>query len=211
MQTSLFLINNLKIKPYIMELKDKPLDPQESLQLIQHFIAGARFNFRKSGFDFIFWGILVALAAFSQYGLLVFLKAAEYSWLPWPILMIGGALYSFIYHARKSKKEGVVTSYDHFFRWLFTCGCGAYFLFSFLCAKQGVSPIPVMLGLTSLLVAVTGMVVRFKPLLWGGFIFLAGSVGSVFLQDERQLLLMAAAILLGYLIPGILLTREPKS
>jgi len=46
-----------------MELQDKPLDPQESLKLIQQFIAGTRNNIRKSAFGFIFWGILIAVAA----------------------------------------------------------------------------------------------------------------------------------------------------
>jgi len=190
-----------------MELQDKPVDPEESLRLIQHFISGTRRNFRKSGFNFILWGILVAVAALSQYGLMVFTRS-KYNWLSWPILMIGGALFTFAYHAKKSKKEPVVTSYDRFFRWLFTCGCFTYFLFSFLCARQGVSPVPIMLGFTGFLVSVTGLVVRFRPLLWGGAVFLVASIVGVYLPAQQQLLLITAAILLGYVVPGILLNRE---
>lgn len=193
-----------------MQLEDKPLDPHESLRLIQSFITGSRRQFCRAGFAFIFWGILVAAAALMQYILIVFLPSRN-NWWPWPVLTIGGALFTFIYQGRKTRKQEVITSYDHFFRWLFTCGCFTYFLFSFLCASEHVSPIPVMLGFTGFLVSVTGLVMRFKPLLWGGLVFLIASVAGVYLQPTSQLLLIAAAILLGYLVPGILLTRETKA
>lgn len=190
-----------------MELEDKPIDPQESLQLIQKFITGARYNAQQSSFGFIFWGILIAAAALINYFLVKF-TASDLSWLPWPILTIGGFIATTIYYSRKGKKEGIVSTFGRFFRWLFFCGGITYFLLVFLCVKQNISPTPFMLALTSLLIAVSGFAVRYKPLIVGGILFFVAAIVSVFISPVNQLLLITVLMLIGYLLPGILLVRK---
>lgn len=192
-----------------MELQDKPLDPQESLQLIQKFISGARYNVRKSAFGFIFWGILIALAALLQY-FLIQLTDFKMAWLPWPVLMTTGFIISIFYYSRHRQQEGVASSQGFFFQWLFFCGGITYFLLAFLCVKQNVSPTPFMLALTSLLIGVSGLVLRYKPLFRGGILFFVAAIVCVFISPVNQLLLMAGTIILGYLLPGILLTRKEQ-
>lgn len=190
-----------------MELQDKPIDPQESLELIRTFISGTKNNIRRSAFGFIFWGILIAVAALLNYFLAKFTPYNNL-WLLWPILTIGGFIVTMLYYFANKKKEGVVSTFGHFFRWLFLCGGITYFLFVFLSAELKISPVPFILALTSLLVAVAGLALRFKPLFFGGVLFFLAAIASVFVSPLDQMLLIGVSFTLGYLIPGILLTRK---
>ena len=52
---------------------------------------------------------------------------------------------------------------------------------------------------------ITGRTLRFKPLVLGGFAFWAFMVASLFVADDWQFILGAAAMVPGYLIPGYML------
>jgi hypothetical protein len=189
-----------------MELQDRPLDPQESLQLIQKFITGTRSNIRRSAFAFIFWGILITVAALINYFLIRF-SSSEQASLIWPVLSIGGFIVTLIYYGKHTRKPRAVSTFGRFISYLFLCGGVAYFLLIFLCVSLGVSPTPFMLALTSLLITVAGLAVRFRPLFWGGLLFFAATIASVFVSPENQLLLLAGSFLFGYMIPGVILVR----
>lgn len=192
-----------------MELEDKPLDPQESLLLIQKFISGTRGNVRRSAFGFIFWGILIAVASFGNYLLMLIIKP-EIASLIWPVLTIGGFIVTMIYYTANSKRDGAVSAFGRFFKWLFLCGGITYFLFIFLSAEEHISPTPFMLALTALLIIVAGLAMRFRPMIWGGILFFAVSIISVFVAPLNQLLLVGGSFIIGYLIPGILLVRKKE-
>lgn len=208
--TNYFIFANIFVScnnMIIMELQDKPLNPQESLQLIQKFISGARFSMRKFAFGIIFFGILTPLAALLHY---FFIRFTNFSmpWLPWPVLMISGFIITMIYYARLGRKKETVTSTSIFFQWFFTWGGITYFLLAFLCVQQHINPTPFMLALTSLLIGVSGLALRYKPMLWGGILFFIAAIVCVFINPLNQLLMMAITIIIGYLIPGIMLTRK---
>ncbi len=192
-----------------MELQDKPLDPQESLQIIQKFISSARYNLRRFAFAIIFWGVLIPLAALTQYALIQFTNF-QMDWLPWAILMPVGFIFTSIYFVHWGKRKGAVPAKAFFFQWLFIWGGFTYFLFAFLSIKLQVIPIAFMLALTSLLIGVSGLVLRYMPLLWGGILFFISAIVCVFIDPLNQLLLMAVSLVIGYLLPGILLTRKEE-
>jgi hypothetical protein len=49
------------------------------------------------------------------------------------------------------------------------------------------------------------LVLRFRPLVFGGVLFLLFSVASIFTPDVYKPLLQGIAVITGYLIPGYLL------
>ena len=56
----------------------------------------------------------------------------------------------------------------------------------------------------------TGMVIKFRPLIWGGIVFLAG-VFAYFLMPGAYLeYISPIVIIFGYLIPGYLLKAQNK-
>ena len=58
---------------------------------------------------------------------------------------------------------------------------------------------------------VTGKIIDFKPLVIGGSICFLLSIVIAFIKDENQLLIIATAILISYIIPGFLLKKEYKN
>ncbi|MNH37103.1 hypothetical protein D3C79_979630 [compost metagenome] len=54
----------------------------------------------------------------------------------------------------------------------------------------------------------SGWVMKFKPLVIGGIIFLLMAIASVYIENEYKALIHGLAILTGYLIPGYLLKQS---
>lgn len=189
-----------------MELQDTSPSPSESLQVIETFISRTRQNLKTKSFDLLLWGVLVSLAALSHYLLLTIFKY-ENAWLPWPVLMIGGSIITTVYHVSNKKQQKIKTFTDTFLMWLSICSGFVYFVIAFLCVRQTISPLPFMLAHTSVLILVTGAVLKFKPLIAGGILFIAGAIIAPFLEQQNQLLLTTAIVICGYLVPGILLRK----
>ena len=190
-----------------MQLQDTSPSPSESLQIIEAFISRAKQNLKAISFDLLLWGILVAFAALSHYLLLAIFKYQN-AWLPWPVLMIGGSIFTTVYHISNRKKQKIQTFTDTFLMWLSISSGLVYFVIAFLCVKQTISPLPFMLAHTSVLILVTGAILRFKPLIAGGILFIAGAIIAAFLEEQNQLLLTTGIVIFGYLVPGILLRKE---
>lgn len=190
-----------------MQLQDTSPSPSESLQIIEAFISRAKQNLKTISFDLLLWGILVAFAALSHYLLLAIFKYQN-AWLPWPVLMIGGSIFTTVYHISNRRKQKIQTFTDTFLMWLSISSGLVYFVIAFLCVKQTISPLPFMLAHTSVLILVTGAILRFKPLIAGGILFIAGAIIAAFLEEQNQLLLTTGIVIFGYLVPGILLRKE---
>lgn len=190
-----------------MELQDTSSSPSESLRVIESFIDKTKRNLRARSFDLLLWGILVSLASLSNYFLLTSFNYGK-AWLPWPILMVTGTILSSIYHATNKKEKQVRTFADNFLMWLSICSGLIFFVIAFLCVRQNISPFPFMLAHTSVLILVTGAILRFRPLVVGGILFVASSIVCSFLEYESQLLFCAAVVIVGYLVPGFLIRKE---
>jgi hypothetical protein len=78
-------------------------------------------------------------------------------------------------------------------------------LMAFLSLKLDSYPTPFILGVTAMATAVSGLMLRFRPLVIGAVIFLAAAVISSFMRGTDQLLVFAVAMALGYLIPGYII------
>jgi hypothetical protein len=52
---------------------------------------------------------------------------------------------------------------------------------------------------------ITGVLIKFKPVIIGGIAFFLFSIASAFVQNENTLLIMGAAIIFCYMIPGYFL------
>jgi len=64
---------------------------------------------------------------------------------------------------------------------------------------------PIIVGIGT---AVTGAVLKFKPLVFGGFVLLSFPLYSVLVSKQALLVLYAGVIIVSYLIPGYLLKNH---
>jgi hypothetical protein len=200
----------------IMETNDKVLTPEESLQLISRTIAGIKENYKKDNYYFILWGWIVSLASISQFAMLrilISMKLYEnlnlYSFLIWGFF-IGIGISLQYYHIFKQESRIATGHLGKFFKILWQCSGVAIILAVLISVKLHVFPNPFVLTIAGLSTLVSGRLIRFKPLIYGGIAFFVFAVGASYFNNEYQLLIGAAAIVTGYLIPGYILKHSKE-
>ncbi len=72
-------------------------------------------------------------------------------------------------------------------------------------SKLGLSTYPLIMLIYGIWLFVSGGALKFKPMIYGGVINWIFAIASFFLMFKMQLLALAVAVLLGYIIPGHML------
>lgn len=191
---------------------EKTLTPEESLRIIQKSISNSRKNMREGSFYYLLWGWALILASLANYFLIRYLIGQEryddimlMSLLAWGVFIIVAMIIQFVYQSRVSKRERVVTHLDRYITIVWITAGLLMGLMAFLSLKIDSYPTPFILGVTAMATAVSGLMLRFRPLVIGAVIFLAAAVISSFMIGTDQLLVFAVAMALGYLIPGYII------
>ena len=189
-----------------MNEPEEQLSGEESLRIISEMIHTAKAAIKDNGFFYLLWGWLVFVASLSQYVLLTVLHS-PYQDLPWAILMPFGAIVSVIYGRKQGKSRKVKTYVDHFMGFALVAFLVSLFtVLFFMGLKQ--SPelaYPLIMMVYGAWLFISGGALKFRPLLIGGGINWALSICSMFVPFQQQLLILALAVLLGYIIPGHML------
>jgi hypothetical protein len=192
-----------------MEFNEK-----QALQVIEEMISKTKNEIKDNSFYFLLWGWLVFIAALSEYYLLNFTDF-EIHGLLWLILMPLGGVISMIGGMRSRKKDVQVKTYvGENFR-VTGRAFGLSLLVICLCMTTqdhfGVF-YPTMMVLYGWWLYVSGGMLKFAPLQYGALLDWALAViGFIVWKDtSSHLLLMAVAVLGGYIIPGYLLKMNYK-
>lgn len=189
---------------------EKTLNEKESLALIHSMIASTRSNLRENSTHFLLWGWAVFLTALLHYLLLQY--GNPWSPVVWAIGMpFTGIIAIFI--SRKQEREAMVkTHLDRALNYLW----GGFTVVLFITLGSSVKfgfeiTYPILIWLYGLGTFVSGGILRFQPLVWGGSAAWILGILAIFLPFEQQLLCVAGAILFSYIIPGHLLRRAPDA
>lgn len=192
-----------------MEHNESNLSPQESLRVIQQTIDLAKKGFREDGFHFLLWGWLVAIASLADWYLATVERMPDHQ-KAWMIMVVIGVPVAMIREWRMSKRvktQNIVRDWYGLI-WL---GFGISMVLVIPAAvSKGLSPIPFILILTGFATFMSGILLKFTPLLIGAAVIWAGALWCMFLQPEQHLLVQAGTAVLGYLIPGYLLNHQAR-
>ncbi len=193
-----------------METEEKNLSAQESLRVIRETIDLAKHGFREDGFHFLLWGWLVAIASATDWYLAVIQQYPRHS-MAWMIMVVIGVPVSLIREARlgKRRKEKNIVRKWYGLIWL---GYGISMALAIpMSVRMGLSPVPFILVLTGFATYMSGVLLKFNPLLLGAAVIWAGALWCMFLSKEQHLIVQAATAVLGYLVPGYLLNSQSKN
>lgn len=192
-------------------MKDQPINEQESLRIIHAMINKTQGRVSDNGFYFLLWGWLVFVAAISQYTLLK-IYHSEMNGLPWAILMPLGGLVSGIRGWRDGKKERVKTYTGEMLGYSgIAFGAGLAIVLVFMSVNGGwLLAYPMIMMVYGMWLFVSGGALKFKPLMIGAVIDWLCSIGSFYVKTEEIILVLAFAVLAGYIIPGHLLNLKYK-
>jgi hypothetical protein len=188
-----------------MEMNEK-----DALMLIDKMIASAKREVKDNGFYFMFWGWLVFVSALIDYALLmgVYEPLREGHAVVWAVLMPFGGLVSVIGAIRNRKKEAAVKTYiDELMSYVIRAFVISLFIvcFAMPAGESWAAFYPVLLIVYAIWLHIAGGALRFKPLIYGSYANWLFAVASFFVTYDLQLILLAAAVLAGYIIPGHLL------
>lgn len=190
---------------------DQQFNEHNSLQLIESMINKAKNNFSESGTLYLLWGIVIFLCSMVQFIAVQFFnyENAAYIWmLTWLVV-----IYQVIFLSRKAKNERAKTYTADILKYVWICFvcCMALAIFILINQKAYESINPAILILYGMPTFLSGIILKFKPLVIGGIICWLLSIGSILVPAEFQLLFIAAAVIAAWIIPGLLLRRKYKN
>lgn len=189
---------------------DQKLSSEKSLEIIQQMIAQAKTNITDNGLSWLLWGTMLFMASLSTF---VFINiGADNLFLGWNIF---GAItiVLLVYDVVKPKRKKVKTYVDDLML-MVDIGFFVSIFIIILSINISVSPnegFGFMLMAFGFLMLVKGGAIKSKALMVGAVVNWAGAV-AIFINKEFKydMLIMAGAVLIGYIIPGIILWVEHK-
>jgi hypothetical protein len=189
-----------------MEPEEKLMTGEESLRIISDMINRTKVNIRQGSFHLLFWGWLIFFCSLSEY-LLYRLTGMENPWIIW-LLVIPGSFVSFIYGYVKGKRSPFHTYADMLYMWTWI----AFFISAivlFIIISENMATVgPYILTLAAIPTFISGFIVRFNPLIFGGISFWIFALIAYFAGPSVGPLAVPAAMLTGYLIPGYMLKMK---
>jgi hypothetical protein len=187
---------------------EQTLSPQESLRLIESMIGQARRNFSRMSFYFLLWGFLLIAAMVVTF----LLRNSVSGWqhgAAWGVAGTLGGIISAVRGAREGRKELVSNPMDSTIGWLWSAFVITMILLIAFSVRSRVDATIAITMLTGLPTFITGQVMRFRPLVLGGVLFWLAGVAMLFVTDPQGVLVIyCSAMVLGYIVPGILLKRH---
>lgn len=189
-------------------MEEKEINPAESLSIIQSMVSKTQRQFSDDSFYYIMWGWLVLAASMIHFVLLQLdIQEAPMGWLLMPV----GGVVSIIYGAKQSKKEKIKTHVGNYMGYLWGAMGMAMLVVLGMGVKLGAENVyPILILIYGIGTFVSGGLLSFKPLIVGGVVCFVLSVGSFFMEFQYQLLFIATAMLVSYIIPGHLLKAKFK-
>lgn len=193
-------------------MEKKELTPEESFDVINKAIANFKINYRESSKVFLLWGWILTLTSISNFILLKFVHSTE-PWVlkgyvilaNWVVFILIGSIIMYFMVRKMNKEKKVHSHIDKFIDNLWWVTAPSFFIAGFICIKSGIAPPPLMLLVAGIATTTTGLVIKFSPLIIGGMSFFIFSIAATFVANEYLALVVGAAIICGYLIPGYLL------
>jgi hypothetical protein len=192
-----------------MKITEQEMTGKESIRIITDMILKTKANIRQGSFHLLFWGWLIVFCAFAEF-LLYELTTYDHPYYVW-FLTIPGVVVSLIYGFTRDRKALFHTYADRLYMWTwFSFGFTAIVLFILL-GKNMISVTPFILMLAGLPTFMSGIILKFRPLIIGGVIFWLCAVLTNYSGESADSLIMAGAVIAGYLIPGYLLKKRASN
>lgn len=187
---------------------ENQLTPQQSLDVITAMIQQTKGNMQKNSFYFLLWGWTIVIANLGVYLLIKFSEVSN-PYLMY-LLTIVSAIISVVYGFRKGKRAIVSTHLDNVYHWLWIgLGVNCFVLWIFG-GQIGWQLNAVIVTMSAVPTLISGVLLKFKPLIYGGVVFWVFGVLIFLTKNENQFLFTAIAVTLGYLVPGYLLKNSDK-
>lgn len=190
-------------------MEDKLISGQESLDIINQMIGEAKRSYITTGLASIVWGTLIVICSLTTWVQIHFQFRIGFDiWL----LLLVALVIQMIVSFKQGNQKAFRTRLEGTINAVWTTFGVCIMLISIY---QNVVPkvpntIFLYLVLYGMPTFITGMAVKFKPMIFGGLVCWALSIVSLFTSFEVNVLLMAISGLAAWFIPGVILWNAYK-
>jgi hypothetical protein len=188
--------------------QEKHMTETESMLLITSMINKAKNRFNETGFLYLLWGWVVLVCCIIQFIAAYFFNYED-AYRIWYVTWLA-VIYQ-IFFLRKKRRSATVRTYTdeiNKFVWITFFICEMLLVFILLQFKKYEVINPVVLVLYGMPIFLSGIILKFKPLIIGGICCWVVAAISPFININFQLLLTACSIISGWIIPGYLLKSK---
>ena len=190
--------------------EEKLMTEKESMELITSMINKAKSRFHESGFLYLLWGWVVLICCTVQFSAAYFfnIQNAYYIWyITWLVLVYQ---IFFLRKKRKMRTHATYTEDINRYVWIVFGICEMLLVFILLLFKKYEVINPVVIVLYGMPIFLSGIILKFKPLILGAVGCWILAIASPFINAEFHLLLIAGAVIAAWIIPGYLLKQKFK-
>ena len=189
----------------------KKFNEKDALAVINQMVGTARRKIADNSFYFLLWGWTTFGGAMMQYVLMKMEYGQHY--LPWPILSGAATVTHIVYAVTVSRNETTKSYLDYFLTVIWICTWGAISLAFVLCVFAASFAVAYMMLLVvyGLGTLITGILIKFKPLIFGAAITWLCSINMLFVSFPEKLIFVAVSIAFGYIVPGHILRRRSRN
>ncbi len=188
------------------------LTPEESFDIITKAISNFKMNYKEHAKMFLLWGWMLSIASFSNFIILKILDHKEayelsgiFSLGNWFLFILSTFIILFFMERKINKDKKIYSHLESYINKLWAVSGISMFVATFLSFKLGIVPPTILLLITGIATTITGLVIKFKPLIIGGIAFFIFSIATTFVSNHNTALITGTAIICGYLIPGYFL------
>lgn len=193
---------------------ERNMTEAESMQLITSMINKAKNRFSETGMFYILWGWLIFICSLLQFILMHVVQYPKH-YVVW-LATIPVFIYQYFYISKKHKQQTVKTYTDHIVGFVWLTFAIVIILLGFVIGflttgEYYTHIIHILLAVYGMPIFLTGVIVRFKPLIIGGIACWLLCIISTFIKIyDYQFLLIPIAMLVAWIIPGYLLKAKFK-
>jgi hypothetical protein len=193
-----------------MNAEEKQMTEAESLQLISSMINKATNRFSESGTLYLLWGWLIFCCCAVEFVGLHFFNYPKvyFVWYSTWLLLI----YQ-IFYIRKLKKRSRIKMYTSeiiIFVWIVYVITYGLLVFILVYNNAISSLNPTILATFGMPTFLVGVILKFKALKIGGICCWLLAILAPFLPYDYQFLVMAAAVIIAWVVPGYRLQQKFK-
>jgi len=190
---------------------NESLSPVDSLRFIESMIHKAQNRFSENGTLYLLWGWTIFLCSLVQYFSLKFTSFSNAS-LIW-LLVVFVMLYQIFYLSKKRQTVKVRTYTDEIIGYVWMTFGICMGLLIIIMNKLHIWMLfyPFIFLFYGIPTFLSGAIMRFKPLMFGGICCWILSIAASFITSIEVILLLVPAVLFGWIIPGYLLRARFKS
>ena len=191
-------------------MEDRVLTERESLELISQMIRNTREKVEKNaGAPFLIWGYTTVIISLVVWYLFSTTHNPAWHWLWFGIPVIGLPL--FLLQVRAQEKQPKVKTYvDRIITYIWAVMGTTSFVVAVFAMFYRTPVLFIMLLMMGMATTLTGLVIRFTPIIISGILGVGCSFICFFITGTDQILLFALVFLLMMVIPGHVLNYSAK-